>query len=82
MCVWGNRKLLMTSPMATRGKWTLRDERCQYKVCRPKPTLCTTCIHLEALGASKCVHVAHSVGFRMVLALGRHTLIVRRARVC
>ena len=29
-----------------------------------KPTLCTTCIHLVALGASKCMHVVHSVGFR------------------
>ena len=41
-----------------------------YTVCRPKtkrimkPTLCTTCIDLEALGASKCMHVVHSVGFR------------------
>ena len=41
------------------------------KVCRPKtnrilkPTLCTTCIHLEAPNASKCMHVVHSVGFRV-----------------
>ena len=45
-----------------------------YKVCRPKtsailkPTLCTT------LGASKCMHVVHSVGFGIALVIGRHTL--------
>ena len=41
-----------------------------FMVSRPKtniflePTLCTICIHLEALGASECMHVVHSVGFR------------------
>ena len=44
-----------------------------YKVCRlktnniPKPTECTTCIQLETLGASKCMHVVHSVGYRILL---------------
>ena len=52
------------------------------KVCHPKtnnflkPTLCTTCIHLETPNASKCMHVVHSVGFRILLVLGRHTLVL------
>ena len=52
-----------------------------HKVCRPKtnsflkPTLCTTCIHLEAPNASKCMHVVHSVGVRKLLVLGRHTIL-------
>ena len=49
--------------------------RKQNKASRPKtnnflkPTLCTTCIHLE--GASKCRHVIHSVGFRAVYHITR-----------
>ena len=39
-----------------------------------KPTLCTTCIHLEAPNASKCMHVVHSVGLRILLVLERHIL--------
>ena len=39
-----------------------------------KPTLCTTCIHLEAPNASKSMHVVHSVGFMILLVLGRHTV--------
>ena len=38
-----------------------------------KPTLCSTCIHLEALGAFECIHVVHRVGFRKLLVLGRLT---------
>ena len=29
---------------------------------------------MHTLGAFKCMHVVHSVGFRKVLVLGRHTL--------
>ena len=54
-----------------KGARVVESQVKSYKVCRPKtdrilkPTLCTTCIHLEALGASKCMHVVHSVGFRV-----------------
>ena len=34
--------------------------------------------HMHTLGASKCMHVVHSVSFRKVLVLGRHTLTQRR----
>ena len=30
--------------------------------------------HMHTLGASKCMHVVHSVGFRWVLVLGGSTL--------
>ena len=33
-----------------------------------------TMYHMHTLGASKCMHVVRSVGFRSVLVLGRHTL--------
>ena len=29
-----------------------------------------------ALGASKCIHVVNSVGFRILLVLGRHNLVL------
>ena len=73
------RPMLSTDMAQHFLRWA-RQMRC-YKVCRPKtntilkPTLCTTCIHLKALGAFKCMHVVHSVGFRIVLVLGRHTLL-------
>ena len=32
--------------------------------------------HMHTLDAFKCMHVVHSVGFRITLVLGRHTLLV------
>ena len=47
------------------------------KVCRPKTNAIlqtNTMYYMHTLGASKCMHVVHSVGFRFALVLGRHTL--------
>ena len=51
----------------------------KYKVKPPKTNTkrkTHTMYHMHTLGASKCMRVVHSVGFRSVLLLGIHTLMV------
>ena len=48
-----------------------------YKVCLPKTN---TMYHMHTLGAFICKHVVHSVGFRKVLVLCRHTYAQKSSR--
>ena len=44
---------------------------CRHMVSHPKTN---TMYHIHTFGASKCMHVIHSVGFKKLLILGRLTV--------
>ena len=62
----------------TQGTWVMLAVKWRYKVEPPKTNSdrkTNTMYHMHSLGASKCMHVVHSVGFVIAVGFSGFTLI-------